>query len=74
MHYGTQLPDISNKLCMYFLRARPGTFSVPGTADEANDVLSYFFDYGILNSHPLFMLTQMLTKVSNYKYVSHFEQ
>jgi hypothetical protein len=36
---------------------------VPNTLDEAETTLPEYFDYGILNAHPLYMLNQVLTKV-----------
>lgn len=63
MHFGTYPPDINTKISMFFLRTTPGTVQVPGSIDEANNILPQYFDFGILNSHPLFMLSQMLTKI-----------
>ncbi len=56
-------PNINNKLSMYFLRNSSGMVPVPNTLDEADVVLTPYFDYGLLNSHPLYMLNQVLTKV-----------
>lgn len=67
MNCGTYPPDISSKLTIYFLRTSAGTVQVPNSLEEAETILPSFFDYGILNSHPLFMLNQMLTKV-NFKF------
>lgn len=63
MNLGTYPPDISSKLSMFFLRTTPGIVTLPNSMDEANNILNAYFDYGFLNSHPLFMLSQMLTKV-----------
>ncbi len=63
MNCGTYPPDISTKLSMFFLRTTPGIVTLPNSMDEANNILNAYFDYGFLNSHPLFMLSQMLTKV-----------
>ena len=65
MHCGTYPPDINSKISIYFLRTSPGTVSAPISSEEAESILPAHFDYGILNSHPLFMLNQMLTKVKN---------
>ena len=59
----TYPPNINNKLSMYFLRNTAGMVPVPNTVDEADVVLPQYFDYGLLNSHPLYMLNQVLTKV-----------
>lgn len=56
-------PDINNKLSMYFLRNTAGMVPVFNTLDEARTVLPQYFDYGLLNSHPLYLLNQVLTKV-----------
>ena len=63
MYCNTYPPDISQKLSVYFLRTTPGTVPVPNHLSEAYQSLPQFFDYGILNSHPLFMLSQILNKV-----------
>jgi hypothetical protein len=63
MDLGTYPPDISSKLSMFFLRTTPGIVILPNSMEEANIILNSYFDYGFLNSHPLFMLSQMLTKV-----------
>ena len=63
MNCGAYPPDLSSKLSMYFIRTTPGTVQVPYTLDEAHEILPPYFDFGMLNSHPLFMLSQMLTKV-----------
>jgi hypothetical protein len=63
MNCGTYPPDLSKKISMYFIRTTSGTVQVPYTLDEAHEILPPYFDFGILNSHPLFMLSQMLTKV-----------
>jgi hypothetical protein len=68
MNLGTYPPDISTKLSMYFLRTTPGTVVLPNSLDEANQTLNLYFDFGLLNSHPLFMLSQMLTKVYFLKF------
>jgi hypothetical protein len=73
MNCGTYPPDISSKLTIYFLRTSVGTVHVPNSIEEADTLLPEFFDYGILNSHPLFMLNQMLTKVSLSFLISKFK-
>lgn len=60
---GNYPTDISSKKCVFFLRTTPGTVMLPTTLDEANLTLSHYFDFGIFNLHPLFMLGQTLTKV-----------
>lgn len=67
MYCGTYPPDINSKLTIFFLRTSHGTVQAPNSIEEADIILPSFFDYGILNSHPLFMLNQILTKV-NIKY------
>lgn len=63
MHCGTYPSDISSKLSMFFLRTTPGTVQLPNSLEEAHQILPQYFDFGILNSHPLFMLSQTLAKV-----------
>lgn len=63
MSYGVYPSDLSNKLSVFFLRTTPGIVLLPNSHDEADLVLPQFFDFGLLNSHPLFMLNQMLTKI-----------
>ncbi len=63
MHCGKYPSDISSQLCIYFLRNTTGAVTVPFNLDEANNTMPKYFDFGILNSHPLFMLNQILTKV-----------
>ncbi len=48
---------------MYFLRNTSGMVPVPNTVEESDQTLPQYFDYGLLNSHPLYMLNQVLTKV-----------
>ena len=63
MHCGTYPSNISSQVCIYFLRNTPGAVPVPFSSEEASNMLPKFFDFGILNSHPLLMLNQILTKV-----------
>ncbi len=63
MHCGTYPSDISSQVCIYFLRNTPGAVPVPNSQNDANNTLPKYFDFGILNSHPLYTLNQMLTKV-----------
>ena len=65
MHCGTYPSNLSSKVSIYFLRTTPGTVNLPNNFEEAHEVLPQYFDFGILNSHPLFLLSQMLTKVYN---------
>jgi hypothetical protein len=48
---------------MFFLRITSGTVIVPNLYSEADQILNEYFDYGVLNSHPLFMLNTMLEGV-----------
>lgn len=70
MHCGTYPSDISSKICIYFLRTTSGTVNLPISLDEAHLTLPQYFDFGMLNSHPLFMLSQTLNKV--YKNIFYF--
>lgn len=63
MHCGTYPSDITSQVCIYFLRNTPGAVPVPISQSDANNTLPKHFDFGVLNSHPLYMLNQMLTKV-----------
>jgi len=63
MHYGTYPPDINSKLSMFFLRTTPGAIMLPNNLEEAHQILPNYFEFGLLNSHPLYMLSQLLTKV-----------
>lgn len=63
MHCNTYPPDLSQKLSVFFLRTTPGIVPVPNTLNEARLSLPQYFDFGLLNSHPLFMLSQVLNKV-----------
>ena len=63
MNCGSYPPDLSTKLCIYFIRTSPGTVQAPYTLEEAHDILPPYFDFGLLNSHPLFMLSQALNKI-----------
>jgi len=63
MHCGTYPSDISSQVCIYFLRNTPGAVPVPISQNDANNTLPRHFDFGILNSHPLYTLNQILTKV-----------
>ena len=63
MHCGTYPSDINSKLSMFFLRTTVGAVQLPNNLEEAHLSLPQYFDFGILNSHPLFMLSQTLTKV-----------
>lgn len=65
MYYGKYPPGLSSKICIFFLRTTPGTVTLPMTMEEAIETMPQFFDFGILNSHPLFMLSQMLNKMYN---------
>lgn len=65
MYYGIYPPSLSSKICIFFLRTTPGTVTLPMTMGEAIEIMPQFFDFGILNSHPLFMLSQMLNKMYN---------
>ena len=55
--------NTNNEKSIYFLRNTSGMVPVPNTLDEAETTLPEYFDYGILNAHPLYMLNQVLTKV-----------
>lgn len=63
MDCGTYPSDLINHICIYFLRNKPGAVPVPISIDDAANTLPKHFDFGILNSHPLYMLNQILTKV-----------
>ena len=63
MCYGVYPSDLTNKMSVFFLRTTPGIVPLPNSFDETDVVLPHFFDFGLLNSHPLFMLNQMLTKI-----------
>lgn len=63
MSCGSYPSDISSKQCMFFLRTTPGTVLLPTSIEEAHLTLSQYFDFGIINLHPLFMLSQNLNKV-----------
>lgn len=64
MYCGTYPSDISSKMSMFFLRTTPGAVHLPISLEEAHLTLPHYFDFGILNSHPLLLLNQTLTKVS----------
>ena len=62
--FNKQYPvNSNNNVGIYFLRNSPGMVPVPNSIEEAESVLPEYFDYGILNAHPLYMLNQVLTKV-----------
>lgn len=62
--FNKQYPvNTNNNKSVYFLRNTSGMVPVPNTVEEAELTMSEFFDYGILNAHPLYMLNQVLTKV-----------
>jgi len=63
MHCGTYPSNISSQMCIYFLRNSPGAVPVPLGLEDACHSLPKLFDFGILNSHPLYTLNQMLSKV-----------
>lgn len=63
MHCGTYPSNISSQLCIYFLRNSPGAVPVPISQNDACSNLPKYFDFGILNSHPLYTLNQMLSKI-----------
>ncbi len=63
MYYNSYPTDLSSKMSVFFMRTTPGTVPVPNNLNEARQTLPQFFDFGLLNSHPLFLLSQLLNKV-----------
>ena len=69
MHCGTYPPGLTNKVSIYFLRTTPGTVQPPNSFEETNLLMPKYFDFGVLNSHPLLMLNQVLTKVNSIRII-----
>jgi dynein heavy chain len=63
MYYNSYPSDMSSKMSVFFIRTTPGTVPVPNSINEARQTLPQYFDFGLLNAHPLFLLSQMLNKV-----------
>jgi len=49
---------------VYFVRNLAGVIPVPNDLDEANTTLSTHVESGVLNSHSLSSLEQMISQVS----------
>ncbi|CAF0991421.1 unnamed protein product, partial [Didymodactylos carnosus] len=58
-------PNITQKICVYFLRTSAGTIPVPPSYEEADKSMTKYLDYGLLNGHTLHLLANTLTKVYN---------
>lgn len=63
MYTGMYPPEINNKISVFFLRTTPGTVALPISIDDAKQTMPEYFDFGVLNGHPLYMLNQALTKL-----------
>ncbi|CAG5116361.1 unnamed protein product, partial [Candidula unifasciata] len=65
MAWGCLPENIANSKAssFYFMRTTPGMVPVYGSIEEAEMDMPLQLEYGLLNSHPLFMLDQLLNLV-----------
>ena len=63
MHYHHLPENVIEEDCLYFLRASSGMVPLPNTIQEAEETMSGYLEYGILNGHSLVMLEQIISHV-----------
>ncbi|CAG5126036.1 unnamed protein product, partial [Candidula unifasciata] len=63
MCYEHMPEEISDTLCIYFLRNTTGMVPLPSSLEEAEEILPSYFEYSLLNAHSLVMLEQIIRMV-----------